>query len=91
MVALTNSSELTYALIRGLTDNFTGADFLSIAVIVFGLFLLTVLLRIPIEFSLIYIIPILLVVGVMYSQLLIMLGIVLVMVALIMAKNYFFR
>ena len=80
------NSTITQAVLTGLTENFTGAEFLSVAIIVFGVFLLTVLMRIPLEFSLLFILPILFVAFAGWGGLGIILAVVLAIVALIMAR-----
>jgi hypothetical protein len=91
MVLFLNTTEVTYAVIYGLTVNFTGAAFLSYFIVIMGVFILTALLRIPFEFSLLLAMPVVLTIAAFIGQFNMVAGICLIIIAFIFAKNFFFR
>jgi hypothetical protein len=91
MVLFTNTSEMTYAIVYGLTNNFTGSAFLSYLVVVMGVIILTALLRIPLEFSLLLATPIIITIAAFNGQFMLIAGVLMIIIAIIFAKNFFFR
>ena len=76
-------------LIAGLVS-ITGSLFLSLLLIVVLLIVLTLMFRIPLEFTAVLLLPFLLVVGSYEGALLPVLGVVLIYLGIIMGKHFFF-
>lgn len=73
------------------TDTVTGSLFLTLLGIVIGLLVLCMLFRMPIEFSAIFVLPILLV-GMAYFQEFVAIGgVTLIYLGIILGKNFFFK
>ena len=76
-------------LFQMVTDNLTGSEFLTILLIVLFLMGLTMAFRMPLEFSIVAVLPILLVSVFYVSNIFIVFGIGLIYLAIILGKKFF--
>jgi len=74
------------ALIEGL-NSATGSEFLSLLVIIFIITVLCLGLRIPIEFTAVFVLPLLLVVATYTSSIMPVLGVFLIYLGFLVGKN----
>lgn len=72
-------------------NNFTGSLFVTLLLIVVFLLLMAILLRIPIEFTAILILPFLLSVTAYESSFISVTGVVLIYLGILLANNFWFR
>ena len=89
-MVLLNESGLGGQVLIGLTQNITGSIFLSLLMIVFIILVLFLLVRIPLEFSAIFILPMLIVFIRIDGQFLGVLGVFLLYLGVLLGKNFFF-
>lgn len=89
-MVLLNESGLAGEVLFGLSQNVTGSIFLSMLMIVFIIMLLFMLLRVPLEFTAILILPMLIVFMSIDNALLSVLGVFLIYLGVILGKNFFF-
>lgn len=82
-----NSTDYSYILLTGLTNDVTGSLFISLLLIMVFIMVIAMILKLPIESSAIFMIPFLLVVSAFYiSDWLAILGVFLIFLGVIFAK-----
>lgn len=81
----------TSAIVKGLFDNVGGSWFTTIMLIVLFIILIALVLRIDIELTVIFILPLLLVCAIYLPDLKAILGVLLLYVGILIAKNWFFN
>ena len=86
-----NSSGSTATIVKGLYDNVGGSWFATISLIILFVILIAVIMRIPMELTAIFIIPLLLVCFVYVPDFLSVLGVALLYVGVIVGKNILFE
>ena len=86
-----NETGIIGQVITDITVNVTGSLFLTLLGMVLILMLIAVILRIPIEFSAIFIMPLLLVLMAYTSDFFALGGVFLIYIGILMAKNFFFK
>lgn len=91
MPTFINDTGVIAATINGLTNNFTGTIYLSLFIIIAAVFLLTALFRIPIEFGILFSLPILIGTAAYIGDFNLLLGTALLMISIILSKYWFFR
>lgn len=90
-MALFNTTGLIYQMIAGTTSNVTGADYLSILLIIFMLVLIGVIMHLNIELIMIFLTPLILVL-MAYDKVYMALGMVfLIALGIIFARNMLFQ
>lgn len=87
---LINESGIAGQVIIDLNTNVTGSTFLSLLMIVFILLILFLLLRVPLEFSAIFILPMLIIFGSIDGSFSATLGVFLIYLGILLGKNFFF-
>ena len=86
-----NSTGTAYAILEGLTNDVTGSLFMSLLMIVFLILAFSLAFRIPMEYTAIFILPILIVSMAYFQQFLAIGGVILIYLGVVMAKNFFFK
>lgn len=90
MVLFINESGVSYQVINGL-NGITGSAFLSLLFIVIILFLIAILFRIPIEFTAIFILPLVLTFAAFYGEFVAVTGVLLIYLGVLLGKHFFFN
>jgi hypothetical protein len=90
-MAFLNESGTLGFLILEFTNNVTGSLFITMLLLIISLMALTMLFRIPLEYSMVYILPLLLVLMAYSSEFLVIGTVVLLYLAIIMAKMWILR
>ena len=86
MVLITGTEPIIIGLI-----NITGSFFLSLLLIIILMITLALVLKIPIEFTAIFILPLLLTLTAYESQLISVLGAILIYLGVLLGKHFFFK
>lgn len=87
---LLNETGFAGTILLDLTYNVTGSIFLSLMMIVFIFLILFLLVRIPLEFTAIFILPLLIVFYRIDATSLSALGVFLIYLGILLGKNFFF-
>lgn len=74
----------------GITYNITGSEFLTLLFIIILIMLFFMMFRIPVELSSVLILPLLIVVMAYSGEFFAITGLILIYLALLLAKNWFF-
>jgi len=88
---LFNTTGTIGVILQYATTEVTGSIFLTLLGIVIGLMVLCMLLRLPMEFTAILVLPLLLGCASYYSEFTAILGVFLIYLGVIVGKNFFFR
>ena len=91
MVELYNTTGTIGQIITYMTYNVTGDLFTTLLTIVILITILAISLRIPLEFTSILILPLLITIMAYSGQFIQIGGVILIYLALILAKNFFFK
>ena len=79
-----------YTVLQGITTNVTGSWFLTLLFITMLVIALALAFRIPVEFTMLFMIPFFIVLMAFNGQFLAIGGVVLIYVGILLAKNFFF-
>ena len=90
MVLFINETGLAANIFNGM-NGITGSAFLSLLMIVILVMLIAFLFRIPVEFTVILILPMLLTFAAFYSEFMAVTGVILIYMGILLAKNFFFK
>lgn len=88
---LLNTTGTLGVVINYATVYITGSLFVTLLGIVFGLLLLCLLFRIPMEFTAVLVLPLLLGVGAYVSEFTAIVGVFLIYMGILIGKNFFFK
>jgi hypothetical protein len=89
MALFYNSSEIIGASIDAATINITGTQFLTLLAIIIVLMLLLAVLRIPLEYGILIIMPVFIIMAAFEASFLTFFGLTLVYMGILFAKYYF--
>jgi hypothetical protein len=89
MALFYNSSEIIGASIDAATTNITGTQFLTLLVVMLFLVLLLAVLRVPLEYGVLLIMPVLIILAAFEGGFLALFGVVLIYMGILFAKYYF--
>lgn len=90
-MGLFNETDIIYTVVNGLTTNVTGSPFLTLLLITAGILLFAFAFRIPLEFTVILVFPLLVGFAVEGgAQFFTVLGVAMLYVSVLIAKNFFF-
>lgn len=90
MVNYINMTGSLGTIYEGITYNITGSEFLTLFFIILLVMLFFMMFRIPIELSAVLILPLLIVVMAYSGEFFAITGLILIYLALLLAKNWFF-
>lgn len=85
-----NESGFIYGFVYYATTNVTGSLFLTLLFILLGLMAMAFAFRVPIEFTIIFLLPLVITLMAFNANFLALGGILLVWLGIILAKNFFF-
>jgi hypothetical protein len=91
MAELINQSGIIYSILSGFTSDVSGSWFLTLFIIMIFFIVLSFALRIPIEYTAIIVLPLLLLLAAYVGDFKSFLGVVAILLGVILAKNFFFR
>ena len=90
MVLFINETGIAIDVFNGM-NGITGSPFLTLLLIVILVMLIAFLFRIPVEFTVILILPMLLTFAAFYSEFMAVTGVILIYIGILLAKNFFFK
>ena len=90
-MGLFNETDIIYSVVSGLSNNVTGSVFLTLLLITAGIMLFAFAFRIPLEFTVILIFPLLVAFAVEGgAEFFSVLGVAMIYISVLIAKNFFF-
>ena len=90
-MVLFNETGFIYSIVSAITQNITGNDFLTLLFLIAGFVLFAFAFRIPLEFTIIFVFPLLIAFGAKGGEAFMpVLGVGIIYLSVIFAKNFFF-